>query len=71
MRVSFEAGFTASLRCWATSPNGTLRLFIKPRINWPINFWRDQWPTNGACCKSVVILAAKYCFTEQNGFLVV
>ena len=40
-------------------------------MNWPTNFWRDKWRTNGACCKSVVILAAKCCFTGRDGFLVV
>ena len=33
MRVSFEVGLTASLGCWAASPNGTLRLLMRPRMN--------------------------------------
>ena len=35
VRVSFEAGLAAPLRCWATSPSDTLRLFSKLRMNDP------------------------------------
>ena len=54
VRVSFEAGSATPLRCWATSPNGTSRLFSRLRMNGLTNFWWDEWRTNVAGCKSAV-----------------